>query len=151
MSRPTLTGMEVRAHITDWGIPSNADVVVPDAQYTFPAVDWVDDEFSKAWFDERSRVIAKYEVGAADCNDFTEECVTFAHRCHRQTPDHTEGTALAFGQFYYHPTWAKTGHAVCWFIALKDGAWAPYFYEPQTCKRITVTPEEIQTCEFAYL
>lgn len=152
MSAFKLNCDEIRAHLFGWGVPPEARLVIPDAEYAFPKADWVDNEFTSRWFLEKNHVIAQYEAENADCDDFAEECATFAHRCHRMTSQ-KEGrpadTALAFGQFYYTKSVAGP-HAICFFIALKDDAWCLYFYEPQLCQRIELSPEEIATCELAY-
>ena len=142
---PTLTFDEVKAHLDEWGL-ADADLLLADATYAFFTVEFVTGDFAVAAENYLAKIVGNYEAEDADCDDFAEACACFAHAVHRKTLTRPRETAVAFGEFWF-TTHEGEGHAINCFISLISDVWKLLFFEPQTCELVTLTPEEITSCE----
>lgn len=141
----------IQALLFDSGIDTGkADVDLADANYALPALDWLLNDFSRAFTEFRNKMIGLYANGESDCDDFAECAVFFAHYLHRHTPNRPAECALAFGEFWYQPSPA-TSHAINVVVCRVDDVLRLVFYEPQTAQQVHLTQKEISSCWYVRL
>lgn len=144
MSALTLTADGLNTHIDEWGC-NRGDVLIPDAAYAFPTMDYVRDVFSPWAREKLAIIVGDYEAEDADCDDFAEVCACLAHTAHRKTLDRPRATALAFGEFWYTRE-DGADHAICCFVCLENNTYVLRFLEPQGCEIVNLTQKEIESC-----
>lgn len=118
--------------------------VLPDRQYVMPTWTWVSMSFSQALHKlQNALTIQKWLAEANDCDDFARVSAAFAQVLHTNTPGRPEGTALAFGEFWYKQD-KGGGHAINVVLTGRDGEEKieVKFYEPQTRKFVQLSEPE---------
>lgn len=138
-----MTGEELRAFLYDLDIaPLGADLIADEA-YSLPSPDAIRGEYSSALralqFYCRAQAWAEQ---SNDCDDFTRLAAALAQLMQNRT---RQGTALAVGEFWYRRD-AGGGHALLLFIIREGSERKLFFYEPQSCSEVKLSPQEITSC-----
>ncbi len=124
----------------------NPNIVTGDSNYAVPTLSWVKGAFSKDWRDFVGMLkVADYAPSANDCDDFARLAATLAQVCHHRTKGHPTDTGLAFGEIWYQSPQGL--HAINVFVFGKDLELG--FYEPQACKVVTLTEQEMKSICYA--
>jgi len=130
-------------------IPINGRAIA-DSRYELPSEEWVTDKYPDILFNFlRDLKQGSWVSESNDCDDFSKISASFAHVLHHNTPRKQPNTGLAFGEFYYNINGDPTkGHAINFALAkTKDNKVKLVFFEPQEFKVITLTKEEIASCQ----
>lgn len=122
----------------------NAMIFIADGTYAEPSEDWVLGAFSKYY---RRKTfgwgIFKW-TPKWDCDDFSAMFAALAQVRHAKTRKGRDEEGLAIGEYWYEQD-TGGGHAInIAFVGRPD----PIFVEPQTCKRVELSPEERSSCFF---
>lgn len=141
-----LTSDELRQVIFEAGIAA-PDVLIADAEYALPTLDYVRGEFAAACQIRLNATVGPYEPEDSDCDDFADVAACFMRECHRKTLDKPRETAIAFAEFWYTRD-DGAGHAINAFVANVKGQTAIYYFEPQLCQVVNLSKAEIASCEF---
>ncbi len=134
-----MTAADIRAEFPSW-----TPTIFSDATCAKPAVAWLLLKFWP-WFErQRFNLGLNKWTRKNDCDNFARAYAQAAADCHALTVgEDSEG--LAVGEFYYHATTQVKGpHAIV--VAFTDEG--KVFIEPQTGKRLTLTPTEESSCFF---
>lgn len=119
-----------------------------DSAYVLPTLDWVKGSFSQAFASFKFQLNNnQWKSEENDCDDFARFGAFFAQYLHHNTPNKIKNTSLCFGEFGYQKK-DLSGHAINVFLYREKGKVNVGFYEPQTCEVITLTKEEVSTCQF---
>jgi hypothetical protein len=111
-----------------------------DEDYNCPTREWVQNEFSTAyWNNLKSLGLENYVSEGNDCDDFARLAWAMASVCNARTQPRK---GITFGIFCY-VTREDVGHAINVFVT---GDGHVRFWEPQTCREVALTPDEISSC-----
>lgn len=115
-----------------------------DTDYALPTTSWLLTTFYPWWQDQRNSLGLTTWTRINDCDNFARAYAQAAQDCYALTPvDGTRPEALAVGELCYIKD-GSGGHAIVLAIT-EDGK---VFIEPQTGKRIFLSPTEIDSCFF---
>ena len=142
-----MTGQKIRIHLATNGIIPSLSMY-SDRNYAVPSKNWVAGAFSDSFFSFKQQLASSnWTAEENDCDDFARFSAFFAQYLHHNTPNKLKNTALSFGEFLYE-TKELQGHAINIFLYREQEKVKIGFYEPQTCKIVILTKEEIESCYF---
>ncbi len=110
----------------------NASLVfVLDRDYACPALDYIEQEFAKwFWEEQHRRGLATWTEEANDCDNFSVRAFADMGMAHALASPSSK-VGLAFGLFFYKPDWSLQKHAInCAIIKGPDGEYRVVFFEP---------------------
>jgi len=137
-----------------FGILARADlrakhVLFADDRYMLPAQEWILGEFSASLRKWLLQMDIDYRPQDYDCDDFARFAATLAGLCHRRSYSSRLFSALAFGEMWYLRDGFGDGHAINVAIVAEDNKLPSlFFFEPQTCERVTLDNVQLATVEF---
>lgn len=132
---------DIKRELSTQGYLGYCDPVILDAEYSFPTKEWIDKEFSEAWFNYRTQ-ISSYHKESWDCDNYAFTAFTFAQMCHRRLGD--TKTGLAFGVVCYLRGGTES-HAANIFLTREGDSAKIWGFEPQTNKVFKFTDHEIES------
>jgi hypothetical protein len=116
---------------------------VADDVYLLPSLNWVETDFTSAWFTFAS-ALGLWTEEENDCDDFARGAAFFAQVLNHNTPRKPHA-ALAFGEFWYQRD-SGTAHAINFFVYRAAGKLKIGFYEPQGHIRVNLSNAEVHSC-----
>jgi hypothetical protein len=129
---------DLRGQLNGFGSPF-------DGFYALPMRSWVADQFSVALKLNIFSLGLRFSSEDWDCDDYAKYAWGLASICHGRTLDHPK-SAIAFGVYIYYviPTDPRSCHAINFFF---DENLKLTFYEPQNQTIITLTNEQVNSCQ----
>lgn len=110
-----------------------------DSEYSLPDADWINGDFSTALAASGFALLyGDYIPEACDCDDFA----FFAHFMAKVANARAKNKrGILFGVLTYERD-KGGGHAINWFISVKNGERQLHFWEPQTKSEIKLSKHE---------
>lgn len=122
--------------------------VMTDVVYVCPSLRWVKGSFAQAFASFKNQLGNNTWVEEEnDCDDFSRFAAFFAQYLHHNTKNKIEKTSLAFGEIWYVRD-AGDDHRINIFLYRENEVMKVGFFEPQTCKIVTLSDYEKQNCKF---
>ena len=142
-----MTAGDVTTCLQTNGIFATDCSIRSDARYMLPTEEWFVSKFPAFLrdfqFDLRQ---LSWAAEANDCDDFAKMAAAFAKLLHANTAGRAPVTSLAIGEFYYTKDSGEF-HAINFAIVrVAAGQYKILFLEPQSCKIIKLSKEEIASC-----
>lgn len=131
--------------------PKGRAVLVPDAVYWCPPKTWVENVFLPYCHQTLISRKAKYNK-SYDCDDFSRDFLSISHACFVDQGVRLPIDSISVAEIWYTPAYALflkslgfpyEDHAINFIIVHEDSE--VLFIEPQTCKIVNLTAEEIQS------
>ena len=136
--------------LIDFGIKKDAisKAINVDAYHLIPELTWITTTFSSKFqeWQKKEGIFGDWQI-SYDCDDYAVACRYFSSRCLRATKKTglIDGVPV-FRCLYRINAEPNKGHAIN--IMYTDKGWI--FYEPQTCKQVELTAQEITTIWLIY-
>ncbi len=115
-----------------------------DASYARPTLAWLQGPFWDSFQADRFAKVGRY-TRKNDCDNWARAYAQHAQDCHASSAGNDD-EALAVGEFFYTRADGRGGHAIV--IAIVDGN-KLVTIEPQDGSVLTLTQNEILSCDFA--
>lgn len=142
----SLSAFQVQKELNTAGIFISSQAIFADPNYAVPSLAWVENTLAPAFYSFKAQLqTSTYAPVENDCDDYARGAAFYAQYLHHNTKNKLANTALCFGEYWY-TTGTGTGHAINIFLyrdqakRIKIG-----FFEPQTCKIVTLLPFELAT------
>jgi len=114
-----------------------------DSSYNVTTQSFINGTFSEAWFRLMNGLGLSYKAESYDCDDFAKLAAAYAQILHGRT--HRD-SGLAFGEFWYSR--GSGGKHAINVAVVYGGKYELLFFEPQNCKQVRLSKQEIQSCQF---